>query len=73
MTQKELFSENLKIYRKKKNLSQEELAETLDVSTRTIQFLESGMHFPSLPLAIKIAILFETSIDELLGMNKRKE
>ena len=69
MTREELFSINLRFYRRKKGLSQESLAERLGVSTRTIQFLESGTNLPSLSLAIKIAKVFEISLDELLGLN----
>ena len=69
MIREELFSTNLRFYRRREGLSQECLAEKLDVSTRTIQFLESGMNLPSLSLAIKIAMVFNISMDELLGLN----
>lgn len=69
MTREELFSANLRFYRKKKGINQEDLAEKLNVSTRTIQFLESGTNLPSLSLAIRIAIAFNISMDELLGLN----
>lgn len=45
--------------------SQGELAERLDVSRQTINALETGKYDPSLPLAFRIARLFERRIEEI--------
>jgi len=45
--------------------SQGELAERLDVSRQTVNALETGKYDPSLPLAFRIARLFETRIEDV--------
>ncbi|MNM62102.1 hypothetical protein D3C81_734160 [compost metagenome] len=45
--------------------SQGELAERLEVSRQTINALETGKYDPSLPLAFRIARLFEVRIEEI--------
>ena len=55
----------LKVYRAMKDLTQEQLAEKLDVTRQTIIAIESGRYLPSLPLAFKIAKLFEVQIEDI--------
>ena len=45
--------------------SQAELGERLDVSRQTINALEKEKYDPSLPLAFKIAALFEVKIEDI--------
>jgi len=45
--------------------SQAELGEHLGVSRQTVIAIENGKYDPSLPLAFKLASVFETSIEEL--------
>ena len=47
------------------NMTQEELARILEVSRQTISSLEQGRYDPSIQLAFKIAILFETTIEKV--------
>ena len=56
-------------HRKRMNLTQEKLAEHLDVSTHYIYEIEKCGKTPSFPMMIKIAELFHTSIDSLLSDN----
>jgi putative transcriptional regulator len=49
--------------------SQGDLAERLDVSRQTVNSLERGRYDPSLPLAFKIADLFECSIEDVFRPN----
>ena len=51
--------------RKTRGLTQEELADRLEVSRQTIISLENGRYNPSLILAFKIAKLFGLSIEEI--------
>lgn len=51
--------------RKKHGLSQEELAEKLEVSRQTIGSLENGRYNPSIILAFKIARYFGMSIEDI--------
>ncbi len=53
--------------RKKENLSQEELAEKLDVSRQTISKWELGETNPNIEQAKKLAKIFKISLDELTG------
>ena len=51
--------------RSERGWSQARLAELLDVSRQSINAIETGKYDPSLPLAFKIARLFECSIEEI--------
>jgi len=55
----------LKIYRATHNLTQEQLADKLDVSRQTVIAIESNKYLPSLGLAFKIAALFKTKIEDI--------
>jgi putative transcriptional regulator len=54
----------VRVLRAMKNITQEDLAKSLGVTRQTIIAIESGKYNPSLELAFKIAIYFETSIEE---------
>lgn len=56
---------NLKVLRAVKEVTQEQLAEDLGVTRQTIHAVESGKYNPSLELAFKLAIYFETTIEEI--------
>ena len=45
--------------------SQGELAERLEVSRQTVNALETGKYDPSLPLAFRIARLFDARIEDI--------
>ena len=45
--------------------SQADLADRLEVSRQTVNAIETGRYDPSLPLAFKIAALFENPIESL--------
>ena len=55
----------LRLLRAEKGWTQTELGERLDVSRQTIHAIESGKYDPSLPLAFKIAQIFECLIEEI--------
>ena len=50
------------------NWSQADLAGHLDVSRQTINAIETGKYDPSLPLAFKIARLFQKQIEEVFEL-----
>lgn len=60
------FEENLVKLRKSKGLSQEELAEKLDVSRQTVYKWESGQSYPELDRLVIISKLFGYTIDDIL-------
>ena len=51
--------------RKQRGITQEELADTLEVSRQTIGSLECGRYNPSILLAHKIAAYFGTTIENI--------
>jgi len=55
----------LKILRAERNWSQAELAGRLEVSRQAINAVETGKFDPSLPLAFRIARLFQLPIEEI--------
>ena len=63
------FSENLKMLRKYKNLSQDKLAEELNLSRSLIGMWESGQRKPSYETLELIADFFNVRLDDLSGRN----
>lgn len=63
----------LESLRKKRNLSQEKLAQILNVSRQTIISIEKNRYTPSLKLAFKIAKEFELKIEDIFLWNKEDE
>ena len=63
----------LKELRKEKNLTQENLAEKLNVSNRTISRWETGSNMPDIGLLIEIAEFFEVSIPEIINGERKSE
>jgi putative transcriptional regulator len=62
-----MFTDNLKILRKAKGFTQEELAIKLNVVRQTISKWEKGISVPDADMLIRIAGVFEVSVGELLG------
>ena len=58
----------LKNYRKEKDLTQAELAKELNVSRQTVNAIETGKYDPSLELALKISKLFNTQIEKIFEL-----
>ena len=56
---------NLKTLRADKGWSQAALGEHLDISRQSVNAIETGRYDPSLPLAFKIARLFELTIEDV--------
>ncbi len=54
-----------KEYRERQNMKQSELAELVGVRRETIVHLENGRYNPSLKMAIDIAKVFRTTVEEL--------
>ena len=63
--------------RKRRGITQEELAASLEVSRQTIGSLENGRYNPSILLAFKIARYFHLSIEDIFiyeeGQHESKE
>lgn len=59
------MNNRLRILRAEREWSQAALAEQLEVSRQTVNALETGKYDPSLPLAFRIARLFERPIEAI--------
>lgn len=60
----------LRVLRAEREWSQAELAERLGVSRQTVNAIETGKYDPSLPLAFRIAQLFDSSIEAIFSPNE---
>lgn len=56
---------NIKVLRAEKGITQEELAEKVNVTRQTIIAIEKNKYVPSLELAYKITLLFKKKIEEV--------
>ncbi|EPI60474.1 helix-turn-helix transcriptional regulator [Gardnerella sp. DNF01144] len=59
--------------RKEKGITQEELADALEVSRQTVGSLENGRYNPSIILAYKIAKYFNLTIEEIFIYEEDKK
>ncbi len=55
----------LKVLRAERDWSQQDLAQRLEVSRQSVNAIETGKYDPSLPLAFRIADLFDLRIEEI--------
>ena len=68
-----LIGDNIRYYRKINNMSQEELAEKLDVTRQSVSLWESGQTQPSLDNIIALSKIFGVSTDDLLTSKSAEE
>ena len=55
----------LKVLRAERNWTQSELADRLSVTRQTINAIEKNKYDPSLPLAFKLAVVFDMTIEAI--------
>lgn len=65
-----LLSNKVKEYRIKNDLTQQQLADLVQVSSRTIISLEKGQYNPSVLLAHSLAKIFGLTIEELFDFEE---
>lgn len=58
----------LKVERAKKDMTQQDLAEQIQVSRQTVNSIEAGKYVPSTVLALKIAKVFDVSVEEIFQL-----
>ena len=63
----------LKTLRKEKNITQEVLAETLNVSGRTVSRWETGSNMPDISLLVELAEFYQVSISEIIDGERKSE
>ena len=68
-----MIAMNLKYFRKKEGLSQEELAEKIEVSRQSVAKWESGETLPDIVKCRELANLFGTTIDNLINYSFEEE
>lgn len=61
------LTNNLKEYRSKKNLNQQELGSLVGVSRQTISLIERGDYNPSITVCLKLAKVLETTVEEIFS------
>ncbi|MFD1386329.1 helix-turn-helix transcriptional regulator [Oceanobacillus oncorhynchi subsp. oncorhynchi] len=62
---------NMVEFRRKFDYSQEKLAELLGVSRQTVISIEKGKYNPSLPLAMIVAELFQTNVENVFILEEK--
>lgn len=63
----------LKTLRKEKNITQEVLAETLNVSGRTVSRWETGSNMPDISLLVELSEFYQVSIPEIINGERKSE
>ena len=63
----------IKMLRKQKGLTQEQIAEKFNVSSRTVSRWENGNNMPELDILIEISDFYEVDLRELLDGERRSE
>ncbi len=60
----------LKVQRAKKDLTQEQLAELVGVTRKTINTVENGVYIPSTYLALKLSKVLGVTVEELFQLDE---
>lgn len=64
------MTNTIKVERAKRDLTQADLAKLVKVSRQTINTMEQGKYVPSTVLALRLAKVFETSVDAIFTLEK---
>lgn len=64
---------NVHMYRKQAKMTQEEFALKCGVTRQTIISIEQGKYIASLPLALKMAQIFDVSVEDLFALEEKEE
>lgn len=67
------LNNRLKVLRAERDWTQAELGARLGVSRQAVNAIETGKYDPSLPLAFKLARLFEMAIEEIFDDEERNQ
>ena len=60
----------IRVARAEVRMTQQQLADAVDVSRQTINAIESGKFVPSTVLALKIARIFEKQVEEIFSLEE---
>jgi putative transcriptional regulator len=64
------MTNNIRVLRAIKNITQAELAKEINVSRQTINTIESGKYVPSTLLALKMAKVFSVPVEEVFALEQ---
>ena len=64
------MTNNIRVERTIKRITQQQLAELVQVSRQTINAIEQGKYVPSTVLALKIASVFEKRLDDIFQLEE---
>ena len=64
------MTNNIRVERAIKRITQQQLAELVQVSRQTINAIEQGKYVPSTVLALKIASVFEKRLDNIFQLEE---
>lgn len=64
---------NIKVERAKLDFTQEELANKIGVSRQTINAMEANKYVPSTVLALKLAAVFQTTVETIFQLDDADE
>ena len=64
-------SNSLKVWRAKRDITQQDLADAIQVSRQTIHSIERGKFVPSITIALKLAVYFQTTVEEIFSLKGR--
>ena len=67
------LSNELKVWRARRNITQEQLANEVGLSRQTIHSIEKGKFVPSVMSVLKIAAYFETSVEEIFFLRSKDQ
>jgi len=70
---KTILGNRLKENRARQNLTQQQLAERVGVTRKTINTVENAVFIPSTVLALKLAAVFDSSVEDLFFLADRAE
>ncbi len=62
------FAKNLKAERLSRNLTQKQVSIMLDIKPQSYQAYENGVSMPNVVNLLKLAVIFDLSIDELFEL-----
>lgn len=65
------ISNRVHVFRAERRMTQQQLADAIDVTRATINALERGHYNPSLELAFKLALYFKTDIHSIFSTGKQ--
>ena len=65
------FSDKMRQLRKKRHLSQRQLAEKLGIAKSTVSKFENDITYPSADILLEMCIIFDIKADYLLGLDNK--